>query len=59
MKTESKVLLRSEYTEPLIAEAQRVAALGGSFSMENVFNDNWYLVVKIQYPDEIKTEVRA
>ncbi len=53
MKTESKVLLnRIEFTDPLIAEAKRVAALGGSFAMQNVwYAGDWYLVVTINYPE--------
>jgi hypothetical protein len=59
MKTESKVLLnRTEFTEPLIAEAKRVAALGGSFAMQNVYSDNWYLVVTINYPEGVSAAIK-
>lgn len=55
MKVESKVLLnRAEFTQPLIDEVKRVAALGGSFSMETRYSDNWYLHVTINYPDGVQ-----
>jgi len=56
MNIESKVLMnRPEFTEPLIAEAKRVAALGGSFSFETFYLDQWYLKVTINYPQGVIT----
>ena len=58
MKIESRVLLnRTEFTEPLIAEAKRVAALGGSFAMKTVYSDAWYLVVTINYPENFSSDI--
>lgn len=58
MKIESRVLLnRTEFTEPLIAEAKRVAALGGSFAMKTVYSDAWYLVVTVNYPHNFSRDI--
>lgn len=54
MKTETSTVLmnRSEFTAPLLAEAVRVAALGGSFNLQTKYTDSWYLVVSITYPEK-------
>ena len=52
--TTSKVLIsRPEFTTPLIAEAKRVAELGGAFTMQNNYTGAWYLEVTIIYPEGV------
>ena len=36
----------------VLQEAQRVAALGGSFSCEVTWQTEWWLIVKITYPEK-------
>lgn len=36
----------------VLREAQRAAAAGGRFSIDTIWQNEWWLVVKITYPEE-------
>lgn len=52
-----KLLWSSRYNdehEAVMAECKRVSELGGTFTIENVYTDNWYSIIKIDYPEKSK-----
>ncbi len=51
--TVSKVLMnRPDYNEPMIEICMKVSSIGGSFSIQNVYEiGTWYTIYTINWPN--------
>lgn len=53
----SKVLYNDKVTnECMRRECNRIAELGGSFSIMQEFKSNWFTIYSITYPEELSNE---
>ena len=58
MKRVSKIIWSSrteKERDALLKECDRVARIGGSFSIETIYTTDWHTVYTIDYPETVDT----